>query len=310
MSPASRQRRCRVERRGFSHSNRLATPPRPSSPGTADVSVNIPSRSLVRSGGLWQPRLIGDVSYPDDGNESCLQVEDRSYWFRHRNACILAVVGRHPPAGPIYDVGGGNGFVSLAIKSAGHEVVLVEPGSGALNGLRRGIQNVVRSTLADAAFEPGSIDAVGIFDVVEHVEHDVAFLTMIHDVLKPRGLVYCTVPASPWLWSAEDVHAGHYRRYTARSLRAAMQAAGLRVEFVSSFFTWLSLPVFAFRTLPSRVARLRPPAERRGSLEADHSLSPFLNGVVQRVHAWELGRISRGARLRGGTSLICVARRG
>jgi SAM-dependent methyltransferase len=151
--------------------------------------------------GLWQPRSIGHVSYPGDGNEACFQVEDRSYWFRHRNACILATVQRHSPGGPIYDVGGGNGFVSQALQAAGHEVVLVEPGPGALNGRRRGIRTVVRSTLADAAFEPGSIDAVGIFDVVEHVENDVAFLAMIHDVLKPRGLVYCTVPASPWLWS-------------------------------------------------------------------------------------------------------------
>lgn len=272
--------------------------------------MNIPSRSLVRSEGLWQPRSVGGVSYPDDGNDACFQVEDRSYWFRHRNACILAVVGRHPPAGPIYDVGGGNGFVSVALQSAGHEVVLVEPGSGALNGLRRGIQTVVRSTLADAAFEPGAIDAVGVFDVVEHVEHDVAFLAMIRDLLTPRGLVYCTVPALPWLWSAEDVHAGHYRRYTSRSLVAAMQAAGLRVEFVSAFFTWLVLPVFAFRTVPSLVARLAPAGDRRGSMTADHSLPPALSRIVQPVHAWELTRLARGGSLPGGTSLICVARRG
>lgn len=269
----------------------------------------LPSRSLVRADGLYRPRSVGVVSYPTDGNDACLQVEDGSYWFRHRNACILATIRRYAPAGAIYDVGGGNGFVSLALQSAGHSVVLVEPGSGAVNALRRGVETVVQSTLADAEFEPNSIDAIGIFDVVEHVEHDVAFMTMIRDVLKPQGLVYCTVPALTWLWSDEDVRAGHYRRYTAQSLEEAMRAAGLRVEFASSFFTWLILPVLAFRSVPSLVTPLRRIPDGHASLKADHSLPPFLNRVVQRAHAWELARIASGREIPLGTSLICVARR-
>ena len=279
------------------------------SPDAAFPPMCLPSRSLIYAEGLWRPPAIGDVSYPHDGNKACLQVEDSSYWFRHRNACILAAIERHEPKGPIYDVGGGNGFVSLAMQTAGHAVVMVEPGSGAINGLRRGVKTVVQSTLADAAFEYGSIDAVGVFDVVEHVDNDIAFLTQIRDVLKPNGLIYCTVPALPILWSDEDVHAGHYRRYTAGSIEAAMRAAGLRVEFVSSFFTWLVLPVLAFRTVPSLLSRYRRHSERQTSIKADHSLSPILSRSVQRVHAWELARIARGGRIGIGTSLMCVARR-
>jgi SAM-dependent methyltransferase len=269
----------------------------------------LPSRSLVRADGLYRPRSVGEVSYPTDGNDACLQVEDGSYWFRHRNACILATIRRYPPAGALYDVGGGNGFVSLALQAAGHSVVLVEPGSGAVNGLRRGVETVVQSTLADAEFDPDSIDAIGIFDVVEHVQHDVAFLTMIRNVLKPQGLVYCAVPALTWLWSDEDVRAGHYSRYMARSLANAMRAAGLRVEFVSSFFTWLILPVLAFRSIPSLVNSRRRTPDGHASLKADHSLSQLLNRVVQRAHAWELARIAGGRGIRLGTSPICVARR-
>jgi SAM-dependent methyltransferase len=271
--------------------------------------VVLPSRTLVYSDGLWRPPAVGTVSYPAEGNEACFQVEDRSYWFQHRNACIVAAVRRHASEGPIYDIGGGNGYVSLALQAAGHAVVLVEPGPGAANGLRRGVTTVVQSTLADAAFEPASIDAVGVFDVVEHVEHDVAFLAMLRDVLKPGGLVFCTVPALPCLWSDEDAHAGHYRRYTARSLGAAMRAAGLRVEFMSFFFSWLIVPVLAFRTAPSLLRRPRLPAHGSQSIKADHSLPPSLTSFVQRTHAWELARITSGRRIPFGTSLICVARR-
>lgn len=48
------------------------------------------------------------ISYPDEGNEACFEVEDQSFWFRHRNDCIRELVRNFPPRGrgPIFDVGG------------------------------------------------------------------------------------------------------------------------------------------------------------------------------------------------------------
>ena len=39
------------------------------------------------------------LSYPEDGNARCLAIEDSSFWFRHRNRCIVAAVSRYRPAG-------------------------------------------------------------------------------------------------------------------------------------------------------------------------------------------------------------------
>jgi hypothetical protein len=64
--------------------------------------------------GLWWPRTRSRVDYPDEGNAFSFQVEDQSFWFHQRNRCILAAVGRHPPAGPVFDIGGGNGRASIA----------------------------------------------------------------------------------------------------------------------------------------------------------------------------------------------------
>lgn len=71
---------------------------------------------------------VGAISYPDEGNEACFEVEDQSFWFRHRNHCIRELVRNFPPQGPLFDVGGGNGFVAKGLMDAGWEVVLVEPG--------------------------------------------------------------------------------------------------------------------------------------------------------------------------------------
>ena len=41
-----------------------------------------------REPGLWFGRGQAAVSYPAHGNAASLAIEDRSFWFRHRNRCI------------------------------------------------------------------------------------------------------------------------------------------------------------------------------------------------------------------------------
>src|SRR5689334_24870025 len=135
-------------------------------------------------GGLWTARTVSDVSYPESGNDLCFAVEESSFWFRHRNNCIVEAVKSFPSAGAFFDVGGGNGYVALALQNAGFEVVLVEPGlSGARNALKRCVHHVVRATLEDAGFRPEVLCAVGLFDVIEHIEDDRGFLARIAELL-------------------------------------------------------------------------------------------------------------------------------
>lgn len=268
-----------------------------------------PSSALQRCDGIWRPETVTDVSYPADGNDACFAVEEGSYWFRHRNDVVLAAIRRRPPSGPVYDVGGGNGFVARAILDAGFGVVLVEPGPGAVNALRRGVTDVIQATLEDAAFASGSIDAIGVFDVVEHVRDEDRFLSETRRVLAPGGRVYCTVPAGRWLWSGEDVLAGHFRRYTTTSLGASFRRNGFEVEALSPFFCWLPLPVFVLRTLPTLLGPRRSAGRDPAAAEADHSLPAPLRPVAATAHRWELARLDRGRSVPFGTSLLCVARR-
>jgi hypothetical protein len=57
-------------------------------------------------------------------------------------------------------------------------------------------------------------------------------------------MVVVNVPAHRWLWSEADEVLGHRRRYTRRSLRAELVAAGLRPVSVSHTFAWLVGPVW------------------------------------------------------------------
>jgi SAM-dependent methyltransferase len=67
------------------------------------------------------------------------------------------------------------------------------------------------------------------YNVLEHIEQDVAALRSMAGLVRPGGHVVIVVPAFPFAMSPVDIATGHVRRYTRRSLGEAMTAAGLRV---------------------------------------------------------------------------------
>ena len=259
--------------------------------------------------GIWFGKERSDVSYPAAGHSICLQLEEHSFWFRHRNRCILELLRLLPPSGPLLDIGGGNGFVSCAIERAGMDVALLEPGlEGAHNARRRGVSTVICSTLEDAGLLPESIHAGGLFDVLEHVEDERGFLRRVHAAFKPQGRLYLTVPARQLLWSAEDDAAGHYRRYSPGSMRAALQGAGFDIEFLTTIFWLLPVPIFLFRSLPSRMGIRRDKELTHARAEHLTSAGP-LRAAVEWLQSAELVAIrSRRAAL-FGASLLVAARK-
>jgi SAM-dependent methyltransferase len=263
--------------------------------------------------GHWRSKSATPVSYPDWGNEACFQVEDSSFWFQHRNACILEAVKQYPPPGPFFDVGGGNGFVAKALQDEGLEVVLVEPGAaGAFNARRRGIRDVVCATLEDAGFLPAALPAIGLFDVVEHIEDDGKFLEMVRDYLSAAGRVYLTVPAYQALWSREDADAGHHRRYSRRAVRQLLEGVGLTVEFVSGIFQFLPPAIFVARAIPYRLGLTESSAAKdiANDMRRQHEVrSNLISRAVDWAQRREIAKIHARRESRFGASWLAVARK-
>lgn len=259
--------------------------------------------------GYWVAGGDDRVSYPEEGNSHCFAVEDGSFWFGHRNGVIVEAVRQFPPGGPLVDVGGGNGFVSRGLEEAGFPTILVEPGrTGAANACRRGLSRVICATAEAAGFPPGSAAAAGLFDVLEHIPDDEAFLRQLHAMLRPDGRVYLTVPAFRWLWSREDEFAGHHRRYTRRTLGAVLRAAGFEVEYLTYFFCFLPLPVLLFRVLPGRLGFQGRPTTQTARREHAAPGGPA-GRLLARLLAWERKRVARRRVLPLGGSCLAVARR-
>jgi SAM-dependent methyltransferase len=270
-----------------------------------DISPWIQNLSLS-SEGLWVSPKTSPVSYHTEDNENYFRVEAESFWFKHRNDCLLEIFRRFPPGGVLFDVGGGNGFVASDLNQKGVPTVLVEPGpAGARNAKVRGVPQVICSTFQDAGFADHSLPAVGLFDVLEHIEDDHFFLKILKTKLKKKGRIYLTVPAYPWLWSAEDARAGHYRRYTRGNITRLLLSEGFHVDYAAYFFGILILPIFMARAIPYRLGLVRTLSgtqklsEHQAPTGLFHS---FLNVYLK----WERKRLSRGI-MRWGSSCIITA---
>ncbi len=258
--------------------------------------------------GIWRARKSAAIDYPDEANAFCFAVEDRSFWFAHRNRIIVEAVRRFPPAGPIADIGAGNGFVSLALTQAGFPTMVIEPGpAGARNARSRGLSPVVCATLDDAALEPASLSAGGLFDVLEHIDDERRFLAELRRVLAPGARLYLTVPAFRWLWSSEDDLVGHHRRYSIAALRRALEQCGFEVDYATYFFAPLPAPLLLLRTIPSLLRRANDARS-----QADRGRAPAVRaavaGVATRLLSPELRFVRSGRRIPFGTSVLAVAR--
>jgi len=269
----------------------------------SDVATNLE----LGEQGIWFSKGKSNISYPSAGNAACFEIEDHSFWFQHRNRCITAIVRAFPPSGALFDLGGGNGFVSLGLQQAGWQSIVVEPGNaGAINARKRGLANVICATLEDADFRSHSLPAAGLFDVLEHISNDAKFLRYLHGRLIIGGRIYLTVPAHQWLWSVEDVSAGHFRRYTLSSLISLLDRSGFEIEFASYIFLLLPLPILLNRTIPSLLG-LRKAETAEEAIRELRGHSKTLK-LAAGVFDWELRRLERKKTIPAGGSCLVVAR--
>jgi len=146
-------------------------------------------------------------------------------------------------------------------------------------------------------------DAIGAFDVLEHIEQDEAVLAQIHAALKPGGHLIATVPQHRWLWSAMDDYAFHFRRYTARELQDKCTAAGFEVVRSTSFVSFL-LPAM----LAARLGKRDVDLETLDST-AELRINPVLNTLFYGIMRLEALLIRLGLNFPAGGSRLVIAKR-
>jgi len=78
--------------------------------------------------------------------------------------------------------------------------------------------------------EAGTYSGAVSYNVLEHIEDHVGALRSMSRLVRPGGRIVLIVPAFPFAMSPVDIATGHVRRYTKKTMRAALAEAGLTVE--------------------------------------------------------------------------------
>lgn len=85
--------------------------------------------------------------------------------------------------------------------------------------------------LVDALpYADGSFDLVCAFDILEHVEDDMAVLAELSRVARPAAILLLSVPLHASAWTPFDAFVGHHRRYEPEALLALLQSHGFELE--------------------------------------------------------------------------------
>ncbi len=180
---------------------------------------------------------------------------------------IAALEGRAAPR--VLDVGCGTGQLLVELERLGAHATGLERRGGAARAVQHGLR-ILEADLGDHAITPGTLDAVVIWHVLEHLRDPAAAIRIASDLLAPGGVLFLAVPnAASWqarvfgrYWFHLDVPR-HLHFLTLEGLAHMLGASGLAVArtgtlqfsqslfgFVQSFFN-AALP-----PCPNRLYRL------------------------------------------------------
>ena len=252
-----------------------------------------------QSARISYPREVLDTLAADGGGEG--------FWLDARGNAVGTLL-KDAGVSTLWDVGAGTGVMTNRLSAFGVDVISIEPLPEGARAIAKMGAETFGGTLQDLELPDGSLPAVGLFDVVEHLEHPSELLAEVARVLQPGGTLVMTVPAYQWLWSAEDIELGHFRRYSTSTAREELKGTGLSVVAAAYLFATLVPAAALLRTLPYRLGRRKDSA---AALERNvERLKPSsrVNNLANRIFSAE-ARIARNVPLPFGLTVLVVARR-
>jgi ubiquinone/menaquinone biosynthesis C-methylase UbiE len=169
-------------------------------------------------------QIRGDRQTQCDVLVALAQCRNHRKWFAGFASPYL---GEHP-----IEIGSGLGDYALEWIPAVEKFTATEADPSLFAELKKHMapySSVTVRQLLLPTEERGDHSCLVCYNVLEHIDDHVGALQSMARLVRAEGYLVLVCPAFPFAMSPVDVATGHVRRYTKRSMRQALTAAGLEV---------------------------------------------------------------------------------
>ena len=152
--------------------------------------------------------------------------------------------------------------------------------------------------------------AIGLFDVIEHIEDDEDFLNTLYDKLPNEAMIFINVPAMKHLYSETDDFAGHFRRYNMKDLQRICKKTKFKLLNYTFFFNFYYIPLLFLRAIPYYLGikkgfdKIRE--NENNYLKKGSNILDFLSNYF---HKKSIKRIKGNNKVNYGTSLFYILKK-
>lgn len=260
---------------------------------------------------------LDNSGYHPDALTTLAQLEEKNFWYQSRNEIIIKLFKKHIGENPIsfLEVGCGNGTVLRALSDfknlslTGADIYL----SG-VKFAQSQLPNVkfIQMDATDIPFK-NEFDAIGCFDVLEHIGEDIRVIHELGKALKQNGYLFITVPQYPFLWSKIDEIDRHKRRYRKKEISEKIKNAGLDILYINSFMFSL-FPLMAVSRLFRKRKQNQYASGTTGKGEnnpeyPEINMPDYLNHLFRLLMKIDEWLIEKNVKLPFGGSIMVVAKK-
>lgn len=270
------------------------------------------SYTLAEGIKCFSPEVANSYAdYPDGGFDLTDKSGESSFWVRSRNRLFKSIVQDHLVAigkTKFLEIGCGiGGFIQQIVENENLEITGSEI---YLKGLLYAKKNLPNVDFIQFDVTQGVVgeefDIIAAFDVIEHIENDVAAISNIYKMLRRGGSLIVTVPQHMFLWSKLDEIVKHKRRYSRREMVTKLQKNGFDISYCTSFLFVLFPLMLISRMFDKRRDQSQ---SDEVALEKRVKFSNVLNWIFDRLMRIDETLIRLGISLPFGGTLVVVARK-
>lgn len=275
------------------------------------MSDNLPY-TVVEGIRCYSPEVASSYeNYPDGGFDLTDKNGESSFWVRSRNRLFKNIVQDNLVATgktKLLEIGcATGGFIQQIVENENLDITGSEI---YLKGLLYAKKNLPHVAFIQFDVTQGLIgeefDLIVAFDVLEHIENDVAAIRNINQMLHKGGGLIITVPQHKFLWSKLDEILKHKRRYSRRELVTKLQENGFDIRHVTSFL-FVLFPLMLISRMFDKGRDKSQPDEV--ALQQRVKFSNALNWVFDLFMRIDEVLIRLGISLPFGGTMVIVARK-